>query len=61
MADIRLTFHRYIAIGSVLIVLAMTMLDGTISVIDIINQRFSLFAYAKINDFGKKYLKIGKS
>ena len=30
MTDLKNTFHRYIAIGSVLIVLAMTMLDGTV-------------------------------
>lgn len=30
MTSIKLTIHRYIAIGAVLIVLAMTMLDGTV-------------------------------
>ncbi|MCH5236145.1 MAG: MFS transporter [Muribaculaceae bacterium] len=30
MSDLKINFHRYIAIGSVLIVLAMTMLDGTV-------------------------------
>lgn len=30
MTDLKNTFHRYIAIGSVLLVLAMTMLDGTV-------------------------------
>ena len=30
MANIKLTIHRYIAIGAVLLVLAMTVLDGTV-------------------------------
>lgn len=39
MSDIKLTFHKYIAIGSVLIVLAMTMLDGTL-----VNVALPIFA-----------------
>lgn len=39
MSDIKLTIHRYIAIGSVLIVLAMTMLDGTL-----VNVALPIFA-----------------